>query len=322
VTEDLVPWFGKQSDFTEDSFIPAFINAYKPLDLPEEIHGLPVSADAYVLYYNADLFKKYGVELPTDDWTWDEFTAASKTITSAGDGEDFGLVLPNIPQPIFNPVIQAYGGNVYDNDSQTTGIGEPHAIEAWKLLVGSYTDGTFAPFEIGSSPDAPGITSGRVAMQFATKGLSVTLRDQLQDEWDVVPMPTIDGEHMTGGGSYGVSMTSSSTCKDQAWEFLKWFYQTDGGMQIFQESYRGIPPTLDGIENGVWRELPAPPSNTAAYETASTNALMAPALPGTAGNVLADQVLQATQRVVLQGESVEDAFGAAAEAVQKAIDEG
>lgn len=322
VTENLVPWFAKQDDFTEDSFIPAFLNAYRPLTLPDEIHGMPVSADAYVLYYNADLFKKYGVELPTDDWTWDQFLAASKKITTAGNGEDYGLVLPNLPQPLFNPVIQAYGGFVYDAKTNKTGIGDPEALKAWKFLIDPYLNGTYAPFEVGTSPDAPGIASGRVAMQFSTKRLSSTLRDQLTADWNVVPMPTIDGKHTTGGGSYGVSMTSASKCKDQAWDFLKWFYQTDGGMKVFQEGYGGIPPTKDGIENGLWRDLPAPPENVDAFATSSTGAVMAPQLPGTAGNEMATQVLQATQKVILQGVSVDQAFKDAATAVQKAIDEG
>ncbi len=94
VTTDLTPWFEKQTDFTQDSFLLAFLDAYRPIDLPDELHGMPVSADAYVLYYNADLFEKYGVDLPTDDWTWDEFLAAAKTITTQGAGQDFGFVLP------------------------------------------------------------------------------------------------------------------------------------------------------------------------------------------------------------------------------------
>lgn len=322
VTTDLVPWFAKQDDFTADSFLPAFINAYRPIDLPDEIHGMPVSADAYVLYYNADLFAKYGVDLPTDDWTWDDFLAASKAITTAGAGQDFGFVLPNLPQPLFNPVIQAYGGYVYDKDTQTTGIGEPEAIEAWQFLLDPYLDGTYAPFEIATSPDAPNLASGRVAMQFSTKRLSTTLRDQLTAAWDVVPMPTIDGKHTTGGGSYGVSMTEASECKDQAWDFLKWFYQTDGGMTVFQESYGGIPPTVDGIENGLWRTLPGPPDNTDAFATSSTGAIMAPQFPRAAGGVFAEQILTATQKVILQGVSVEDAFTEAAKAVQDEIDKG
>lgn len=322
VTEDLVPWFDKQDTFTEESFLPAFLDAYRPLDLPDEIHGLPVSADAYVLYYNADLFKKYGVGLPADDWTWEEFLAAAKEITTQGDGNDFGLVLPDMPQPLFNPVIESFGGYVYDRETETTGIAEPEALEAWEFLIEPYLDGSYAPFEVGASPDAPGIESGRVAMAFSTKRLSTTLRDQLDAEWDVVPMPTLNGEHTTGGGSYGVSMTSASKCKDQAWDFLKWFYDTDGGMTAFQETYGGIPPTIDGIETGLWRDLPGPPENVDAFATSSTGAIMAPQLPRGAGNVFSEEVRNAVQRVVLEGASVEEAFTQAAERVQQEIDAG
>ena len=117
-------------------------------------------------------------------------------------------------------------------------------------------------------------------------------------------------------------MTSASECKDQAWDFLKWFYETDGGMQVFQETYGGIPPTTDGIENGLWRDLPAPPANVDAFATSSTGAIMAPQFPRAAGSVFAEEILTATQRVLLEGVSVEDAFTEAANTVQQSIDEG
>lgn len=322
VTENLVPFFKKQQDFTAASFLPQFLGAYRPLDLPDEIHGMPVGADAYVLYYNKAVFKKYKVALPTDNWTWDDFLAASKKITTAGNGKDFGTVPPGQKQPLFNPVIQSFGGYVYNKDTKKIGIGEPEAIKAWKFLLKPYQDGTYAPFAIDMSPSAPGFESGHVAMAFSTRKSTTTFRNQLKSDWDVVPMPTLNGKHTIGGGSYGLSMSHTSQCKDQAWGFLKWFFSTDGGMKVFQENYTTIPATKDGIDGGLWRELPGPPNNVDAFAQSDKEAIMAPQLPRAAGDVLTSSILTAQQKVLLQGDSVEDAFGAAAKEVQAALDTG
>ncbi|TDC45835.1 sugar ABC transporter substrate-binding protein [Jiangella ureilytica] len=320
VTADLTS-FLSDGDLQEDSFLPQFLDAYRPIDLPDEIHGMPVAADAYVLFYNKDLFAQYGVDLPAEDWTWDDFYAAAKEITTAGNGEVFGFVGANLPQPTFNPVIQSYGGFVYDKDSNTTGIGEPEAIEAWTFLLQPYQDGTYAPFEIGSSPSPPDFASGRVAMAFSTRKNVPNFRNQLDADWDVAPVPLLNGEHPIGGGSYGLSMSDRSECKDNAWDFLTWFYTEDGGMKIMQENYATVPPTLEGVESGSWRELPGPPANVQVFADAVSEAKMAPQLPRAAGPELAAALLAAQQKVLLEGASVEDAFGEAAADVNDALEE-
>ena len=47
-------------------------------------YALPKDHDTIALLYNKAIFDKYGVEYPTDDWTWDDLLAAAKAITEAG----------------------------------------------------------------------------------------------------------------------------------------------------------------------------------------------------------------------------------------------
>ncbi len=93
-------------------------------------------------------------------------------------------------------------------------------------------------------------------------------------------------------------------------------------MEVFQETYGGIPPTTDGIENGLWRTLPAPPANTDAFATSSTGAIMAPPVPEGGGRRGRRADPDGHPEGDPPGGLVEDAFTEAAKAVQDEIDKG
>jgi multiple sugar transport system substrate-binding protein len=321
ITTDLTPYLAKnENGLSSGSFLPQFLNAYRPLSDSQRVEGVPVGADTYVLYYNKDLFAKYGVPLPTDSWTYDDMYAASKAITQAAKGKAFGMVQTDLQQGEYNPVINTFGGYVYDKATGRTGIGEPAAIKAWKYMLKPYQDGTFAPYEIGSSPSAPTFQSGRVAMLLGARKNVPTLRQQLGAAWDVAPVPTIRGKRPIGGGSYGLAISSTSRNKNAAWDFLSWFYTAHGGETTLQNSYQILPATQDGVANGSWKSLPAPPAKTSVFADAVTGALMAPQLPKSAQGTLTTALITADQKVLLDGESVKAAFGAAADQVNAAIE--
>jgi multiple sugar transport system substrate-binding protein len=45
--------------------------------------AIPYRQDSWVLFYNRALFDKAGVKYPDGTWTWDDYTAASKSLTGA-----------------------------------------------------------------------------------------------------------------------------------------------------------------------------------------------------------------------------------------------
>lgn len=51
--------------------------------------GLPESINTYGVYYNKEIFDKFGVEYPKDGMTWDEIYELSKQMTTSIDGVDY-----------------------------------------------------------------------------------------------------------------------------------------------------------------------------------------------------------------------------------------
>lgn len=320
VTADLREYFDQDAGLTADDFIPAFLDAYRPAGAEDEIHGMPVSADATVLYYNKTLFDQVGEPYPTDSWTWEDMSAAAQRITTAGEGQFYGMVQGDPWQAIYNPLIELYGGHTYDSETNTVGIGSPEAVQAWEKILGLFLDGANAPYEIGSQlSSAPKFESGSVGMFINVRAQIPILNAQMTQDWGVAPMPTVEDERPIGGGSYGLALTSASREAEAAWDFLVWFYQVDGGQPVLQETYQSVPPTTEGLEQGIWRDLPAPPENPEVYAEAAEAAVMAPKLPQRGEAALTEAIKTATQEVVLEGRPIADAFADAETAVNDAL---
>lgn len=324
VTLDLAPGIeeGRLGDLGLDDFLPQFVGQYRPLNAPEQVTGLPVSADSVALFYNKTLFQKYGVDLPTAEWTWDDVYAAGEKIQSASDGAIVGVTAPagdGSAQITFGPMIKAFGGYLYDPETQTTGIGEAEALKAWEYMLSFY--GTASP-QYSSAPDQTvDFAAGNVAMTIGSRaGVPNTKLTLTDADWDVEVLPTVNGESTTGGGSYGLSIAQTSSNQAAAWEFLAWFYDTDAGMKIAQEVGGVIPPTEDGIDNGIWKDSTPPPANLAIFGDSARTAVLLAQMPGGTGSVLTEATKRATQQVMLEGRDLSEAFQEAQETVQAAID--
>jgi len=46
-----------------------------------KLYSLPYMVFTELIYYNEDLLKKEGQQLPTKDWTWDKLLEVSKAVT-------------------------------------------------------------------------------------------------------------------------------------------------------------------------------------------------------------------------------------------------
>lgn len=55
--------------------------------IDDQIYGLPYRGDFWILFYNKDLFDRFGVAYPTNNMTWTEFRETAKLLTS-GEGAE------------------------------------------------------------------------------------------------------------------------------------------------------------------------------------------------------------------------------------------
>jgi len=96
----------------------------------------------------------------------------------------------------------------------------------------------------------------------------------------------------------------------------------DGGMQEAADS-GVIPATEEGLASGAWREddNPMPSNLIPATEYAVENAKLPPAFPDETASDLGPTLIEALQRVVINGESVESSYTTAQDSLNAKLGE-
>jgi multiple sugar transport system substrate-binding protein len=333
---DLVKYFGTGTyPLARKDFNQGFLSSYVPINQPKTVTGLPIAADATVVFYNKTLFKKAGVPFPKQGWTYDEYMStcsklsawgAKQTPQVWGNSGGPGGGSASIWQAQYNPYLRSVGAYTYDRNTNTSAIGSAKAVAAWTQMLKPWQNGCIPKYSIVSGKSAPTFQGGQVAMEVSVRALLPTYKSGLlakKMDWDVADMPVIKGAvspFIIGGGSYGLGIAATSKNKEAAWKFVSWFYTTkNGGINTLQASGSLVPPTDAGIKTGAWRTLAGPPFNVDVFGRAINNSFIAPKLPGQAGTVLDDAIKAAVQEVLLKKTPIAKAFKAAEAKVTASI---
>ena len=98
-------------------------------------YAIPKDHDTIALLYNEAIFNEYGVDVPTDDWSWDDVAAATKAITEASGGDVYGFAMntSNNQDGYYN-LIEGYGGKVITEDHKGTTIGSDEAKAGMEMV--------------------------------------------------------------------------------------------------------------------------------------------------------------------------------------------
>ncbi|MDB5083769.1 MAG: hypothetical protein JWN30_655 [Bacilli bacterium] len=227
---------------------PTSMNAMKQM-ANGAIWGLPVWVDEMVMYYNKDIFDKFGVQYPKDGMTWDDVLNLSKQLTKTDNGKQyFGLSVSTAHMLRLNQLSLSY----VDQKSNLPTI---NTDQAWKQLYqtvfmdpsqnagyiqGIKTLGDKLPYTDQFVKDKD------LAMFVVITALSSgASNDTMKDvNWDMVSMPTLPGKPGIGSQAYPTyfGITSNSTIKDQATEVIK--YLTSEEFQE-KEAKLGMVPVLN-----------------------------------------------------------------------------
>ena len=100
-------------------------------------YALPKDHDTIAMIYNKDIFDKYGVEYPTDEWTWDDYAEAAAKITEAGkeDGIYGTAMNTNDGQDGWYNLIYGFGGELISEDKKSSGMDNENTVRAMTWLA-------------------------------------------------------------------------------------------------------------------------------------------------------------------------------------------
>ncbi|AEV86470.1 sugar ABC transporter substrate-binding protein [Actinoplanes sp. SE50] len=196
----------------------------------EKIYGLPLDSGPMALFYNKEVFDRYGIEVPK---TWDEYAAAAAKLHAANpksyitsDTGDAGFTTSMIWQA---------GGRPYRVDGTTVGITFADAgTQKWTSLWQGLIDRKLlAPIPGWSDAWYKGLGDGTIATLVTGAWMPGNLETGVKaanGKWRVAPMPQwAAGDKVTAeNGGSSLAITEASQAKTLAYGFLKFAAVQDG----------------------------------------------------------------------------------------------
>ena len=205
-------------------------------------YGVPTSYDSIGLWYNEELFEKAGVEVPTDEWTWDDLHETSRAISEALKDEGiYGFAGGAYNQELFYNLIFQAGGAVLNEDATEAQYSSPGSRKALQFLRDMVEDGSSPSIRTtaDTSPDEL-FKSGKAAMVYGGSFRVAGYVDSaVGDVIQVVRLPKGEqrGVVLHGGA---VVVNAESDNADAAAAFAV-FHGSEEGQQIIGESGASIP---------------------------------------------------------------------------------
>src|SRR3954467_14836867 len=211
-------------------------------------YALPFTAEASVLYYNKDLFKKAGIKNPPT--TTAEILADAKKIRALGK-EYYGFAFAgacggcNIFE--FPPHVWASGGDVLSSDGKKAMLDTPEVTQALQFYRDMYTAGVMPPGVKTDSGNqqAPTFSSGKLGMA-RLGAFAVAPAKAWKVNFGGTPLPGFTGSDGSFAGGDEIAIPVGSKTKPAATEFVKW--ATDEEAQTVLAKQGIVPVRTDLID--------------------------------------------------------------------------
>jgi len=261
----------------EDDFYPEAIDAFR---WRGELMCLPQNISSLVVYYNRDLFTRYGVTEPGDEWTWSELIEKATLLTRDANGnrvppgevegasvvETYGLgVEPSIIRVA--PFVWSNGGELVDDDTRPTrlALASPEATEALRAFLELRLAYGAVPTdeEVEAEDDETRFANGRLAMLMSSRRATPTLREVADFEWDVAPLPTFkEPAGILHSDAYCI--TAASADKRAAWRFVE-FANSPRGQRIVARTGRTVPSLIEVSRSRAFLDPSLSPSRSEVF---------------------------------------------------------
>lgn len=209
-----------------------WLTGLKPM-WKDNIYGLPVSMEALTLFYNKDLFDKFGIAYPTDGMSWDQVFELNQKLSRSDQGVQYAGIAIAAPQHF---TLNALSLSYYDMQAKKPGVVQQEA--KWKQL---YETLAVLPLQSsayrekvvslkGALPGEANFVKQRdTAMLAGLAHLPLSQAEMKEVNWDMVSYPTFRDAPKTGsqGNLLLFGVTNMSKHKEEALQVIKYLYSDE-----------------------------------------------------------------------------------------------
>ncbi|HEY3479972.1 MAG TPA: sugar ABC transporter substrate-binding protein [Streptomyces sp.] len=248
------------TDYTKDTVGKFDAPTLKTTTFEGKVYGVPQDVAPLMLFYRADLFKRYGLAVPT---TWAEYAAEAKTVRTKAPTSyltNFDAADPGW----FTGLAQQAGADWWSASGTTwkvdiNGAATKKVAGYWQGLVGDGTvakNPSFSPQWNKQMNDGTLLTWISGAWAPAQLG---GIAPGTKGKWAVAPLPAwTAGDPATGiwGGS-ATTVTSDSKHPAEAAEFASWLNTDDAAVTEQVKQINIYPAATPGRSLPVLQSPPA-----------------------------------------------------------------
>lgn len=254
---DLVyaPYFaqaGALEDITAKAKALPFYDKLSPVHLRQgtyanRLYALPFTAEASVLYYNKDLFKRAGLDPAKPPTTWAQLESDAEKINSLGGGVKgfyFSGACGGCNIFTLAPLIWASGGDVMNGNRAA--LDSPMVTEALRFYRDMWQKGLISPSAKtdDGATFGDGFGDGKLGMVASGAFQVGSLKKNSPNlNFGVTPLPGKDGGSSSFAGGDTIAIMKGARDKAAAWDFVRW--AVDAGQK--EVAAAGVVPVRSDI---------------------------------------------------------------------------
>lgn len=221
-------------------------SALEELSAAEHLQCMPYGVTPQVVYYNKDLvrlerMRNRGLDAPEVDatsWSFDQFVAAAEFASRPAKGAKGVHIDATIAG--LSPFIYSGGGSVYDDVNDPTSLSfssddSKNALERTLELLRN-PQVTLDETELARAPALKWFLRGKLGMIAGDRSLVPVLRAQDGLDFDVLPMPRLDGS-ATVGEVTALCMSATTPAPGLAADFIVHEIGADSVAQVTRTGY-------------------------------------------------------------------------------------
>jgi len=227
----------KKYNFNLNRIYPLLIEQLKNYSGESKLYGLPFTGSNFIMYYNKDIFDKFGVSYPKDGMTWDEtYDLAKRLARKENDGVYIGF--------------SAHSGLMIKYNQLSLDAIDPKANKAavytddWKKLFDNFK----RFYEIPNNPIAKvdDFPKGQQAMVLhVSEKLTLWPQQAKNLNWDVVAAPSFKEKPKVGlqPNIYSLYVSAGSKHKDEAFQVIAHLLSDEVQAYLSKKGY--VVPLVD-----------------------------------------------------------------------------
>jgi ABC-type glycerol-3-phosphate transport system substrate-binding protein len=282
-------------------------SAMRTVSYQNGIYGLPEQQTFMMMFYRKDILDQLGLQPPK---TWDEV----EKVISVLHANNYDFYMNG--QTLYPSLVYQYGGNLYSGEGSDYGIQsglyEESAMNAFSKLTRFFTTYRLPVSAEFSNRFRTGQMPVGIAPYTTYNQLEV-FAPEIRGQWSFAPMPGTeqpDGSvnHSVVSETVDSIMMSSSKDKEAAWEFMKWWLDTDTQTQYANalEAVMGAAARYPTANIDVLKQLPWSMSDSEQLTQQFAYTVGVPEVPG--GYLTARAIDYAFRSVVTSGQNPREAL--------------